>query len=54
MIIITLPPGAREKDLFNRKGLKAIAKVSKLKHCYSVFCDLCVKHSVPIAIGICG
>jgi len=35
--------GAIKKVLFNRRVRKAGAKRAKLKHCYSVLCDLSVK-----------
>jgi hypothetical protein len=37
-----------EKDHFNRKALKVVAKDAKLKHCKSALCDL---GEIPIAIG---
>jgi hypothetical protein len=32
--------GVVEKDHFNRKALKVVAKDTKLKHCKYVLCDL--------------
>jgi hypothetical protein len=40
--------GGVEKDYFNRRALKVVAKATKLKHCKYVLCDL---SEIPIAIG---
>jgi hypothetical protein len=40
--------GGVEKDHFNRRALKVVAKDTKLKYCKSVLCDL---GEIPIPIG---
>jgi hypothetical protein len=42
--------GAVEKILFNRRVRKVVAKHTKLRHCYSVLCDLCVKPLRPLRL----
>jgi hypothetical protein len=45
-----IPHGWFEKDYFNRRALKAVAKDTKLKHCKSVLCDLGEKSLRPLRL----